>query len=244
MSQKLICGLVGGTLFTVGTGFVLHELFKKEEAIVIDSEKLLVHEIHNVLKSFPCAEFKSELEDEKDKIKFDELKKGADKLADLSIKIKELDAYLNNTEIEEVEKPNERKLIAQIMIEKYETPEIKSRIKWDFINGNYKYKSILDNNAFVYTEIAGLNNYILQTFFNKENNDIEDNLKRLVDLKNKTLKYKDNICEETIVFNGNNDSITISHFEQNQKMWQLTLTKTENITHDVYAGRKKVIMVK
>lgn len=188
------------------------------------------------------------------------MKKGADKLADLSIKIEKLDAYLNNTEfvitnelkenkfkkqkIEEVEEPNERKLIAQIMIEKYETPEIKSHIKWDFINGNYKYKSILDNNAFVYTEIAGLNNYILQTFFNKENNDIEDNLKRLVDLKNKTLKYKDNICEETIVFNGNNDSITISHFEQNQKMWQLTLTKTENITHDVYAGRKKVIMVK
>ena len=123
-------------------------------------------------------------------------------------------------------------------------PEIKSHIKWDFINGNYKYKSILDNNAFVYAEIAGLNNYILLTFFNEENNDIEDNLKRLVDLKNKTLKYKDNICEETIVFNGNNDSITISHFEQNQKMWQLTLTKTENITHDVYTGRKKVIMVK
>lgn len=89
-----------------------------------------------------------------------------------------------------------------------------------------------------------MNNYILQSFFSEENNDVANNLKKLVDLKNKTLKFKNDICEETIVFNENNDSITISHFEQNQKMWQLTLTKTKNIAHDVYAGRKKVVVPK
>jgi hypothetical protein len=224
MNQKLICGLVAGPLFTIGSGIGLYHLFKKEEPIIIDSEKFLVLEIDKVLESFPCAEFKSELKNEKDKIKFKELKKEADK-------IKEIDAYLNNylRKNEFKTHPIEEKLIAQIMIEKYEIPEIKSHIKWDFINKNYKYKSLLNNNAFVYLEVVGLHNYILQNFLNKENNDIADNLKKLVDLKNKTLKYKDNVCEETIVFNGENDSLTISHFEQNQKMWQLTLTKTKNI---------------